>query len=388
MAQDLFTIYEDLISIRKYLIKKGQSRFKGSVATIKLKEAELLFNKSELIFSKLSRDEKPAVVTTLTTTYDNIKQLFQEISQLCTPIVSISDKMSFDIRTACSFIPIMDGKEETTKRLIDTIEMYSEMLDGPETKHLIKFVLKGRLTETAKLRLASDYTSIADLLRDLKKHLLPPKSSTAIQSRLHDAYQGRKSIDEYGSELEKLFTDLTISQAGGDTAKFDILKHINENTAIKKFADGLKDTRLSTIIAARNFSSLRDAIQAAKDESVGRPTSTNTDVMQYSRRPQGKTRPHSSPRYQGQRGQHAPQQAYRGNHFRGRSSSRPFQNYNNRGRFNGSRYFRRNVWHGNNNRNIYTVQQTENNTPQDNSMPGSSQINSGSVGNNNNFFRP
>ncbi|KPJ21236.1 hypothetical protein RR48_00945 [Papilio machaon] len=36
--------------------------------------------------------------------------------------------MEFDLKTACGFIPILDGKEDTVKQLIDAVEMYSEML--------------------------------------------------------------------------------------------------------------------------------------------------------------------------------------------------------------------------------------------------------------------
>uniref|UniRef100_A0A2A4J5X7 Uncharacterized protein n=2 Tax=Heliothis virescens TaxID=7102 RepID=A0A2A4J5X7_HELVI len=99
------------------------------------------------------------------------------------------------------------------------------------------------------------------------------------------------SIDEYGSELEQLFTDLTISQADGDSTKFVVLKPLNEKMAIKKFSDGLKNSRLSTIVAARNYDSLKDAIQGAKDEEVSTPsTSAKLDVMQFSRRSRGAAR--------------------------------------------------------------------------------------------------
>uniref|UniRef100_A0A2A4JH67 Uncharacterized protein n=1 Tax=Heliothis virescens TaxID=7102 RepID=A0A2A4JH67_HELVI len=40
--------------------------------------------------------------------------------------------MDFDLKVACSLIPVMDGVEATTKRLIDSVEMYAGMLDDPD----------------------------------------------------------------------------------------------------------------------------------------------------------------------------------------------------------------------------------------------------------------
>ncbi|PZC73703.1 hypothetical protein B5X24_HaOG208974 [Helicoverpa armigera] len=40
--------------------------------------------------------------------------------------------MDFDLKVACSLIPVMDGVEATTKRLIDSVEMYAGMLDAPD----------------------------------------------------------------------------------------------------------------------------------------------------------------------------------------------------------------------------------------------------------------
>lgn len=37
-----------------------------------------------------------------------------------------------------------------------------------------------------------------------------------------------RSIEDYGKEIERLFDELTISQADGDTNKFEILRPLNE----------------------------------------------------------------------------------------------------------------------------------------------------------------
>lgn len=353
MADDFIKIYNDLVDIRKYLIKKGQARFTGSIAPNKLKEANDLFSDAQLLYTKLSHDLKPELVTQLSTTFDNIKGIFLNITELCTlpPSVIKIVKMEFDIRTACNLIPLMDGKEDTTKRLIDAVEMYADMLDDSGKKLLVKFVLKGRLSENAKLRLSNNYDTVPALIQDLRKHLLTTKSFTAIQSRLQNINQGFRSIDEYGSELEQLFTDLTISQADGDSTKFTVLKPLNEKMPIKRFSDGLKSSRLSTIVAARNYDSLKDAIQSAKDEEVSSPsTSAKPDVMQYSRRSRGRFTPSSGPRGRRHRGRNFDSF----NNYNHRGYGRPFQN-SHRGRsylqtnfYNGRFYHR-----GNRRGNIY-----------------------------------
>lgn len=53
---------------------------------------------------------------------------------------------------------------------------------------------------------------------------------------------------------------------------------MNEKHAIKCFADGWKNRRLSTIITARNYDSLKDAVLAAIDEETSSP-STSGDIM-------------------------------------------------------------------------------------------------------------
>lgn len=287
MAESLLGNYEKLIEIRRYLIKKGQGRYGSSVTLVKLQEAEKLFKDSEILFSTVSGSKDQSEIELVTETFSKISSLFTEILILCkTPerkldtkaVEQKSDKMEFDLKTACGLIPVLDDKENTTKRLIDAVEMYADMLNSAGQLLLIKFVLKGRLSENAKLRVNTDYPTVKDMLQDLKKKLLTTKSFTAIQGQIQSLNQGFRSIDEYGSQLEKLLTELNISQADGDASKIDVLKPINEKMAVKKFADGLKDEKVSTIITARNYSSLKDAIQAAKDESKS-STSRQAEVM-------------------------------------------------------------------------------------------------------------
>lgn len=319
MADDLIELYENLLEIRKYLIKKGQSRFKGTVASDKLKEAEILFNKSNALFCNLGKTEEETEIEIINTTYEKISGLFSEISKLCIlPSVDIkAEVMDFDMRTACMLIPVLDDKESTTKRLIDAVEMYADMLNVVGQQLLIKFILKGRLSENAKLRVADTYSTISDMINDFKTKLLIKKSFTAIQNKIQSLNQGHRTIEEYGSELERLLTDLNISQAEGDAAKCAILKPINEKMVLKKFTDGLRSEKLGTIVAARNYALLKDAIQAAKDESIPSSSSSRpAEVMEMTSTFRGRPN-YRFPRFRGQN----------------RGRGRPNFHQNNRGSF-------------------------------------------------------
>ncbi|KAL0860129.1 hypothetical protein ABMA27_010436 [Loxostege sticticalis] len=174
----------------------------------------------------------------------------------------------FDLKIAISLLPAMTGQEKVTKQLIDSILLYKSMISTSAENQLIQFVLKTRLSESAKLRLKTNYSSVEALVSDIRKYLLPKKSPESIQSQLYQAKQGRRSIENFGSELEELFVNLTLAQADEDQSKFEVLRPINEKAAIKRFADGLSDPRLSTIIASRQFTSLPEAIRTAINEQV------------------------------------------------------------------------------------------------------------------------
>ncbi|KAH9641638.1 hypothetical protein HF086_009984 [Spodoptera exigua] len=92
------------------------------------------------------------------------------------------------------------------------------------------------------------------------------------------------SISKFGDNLTDLFVGLTIAQSDENPKTSKILRPINEKLAIytskpsanlKRFADGLRNRRLSTIISARDYSQLKDAVRAAEDEELGQPSSSN-----------------------------------------------------------------------------------------------------------------
>lgn len=293
MAEVLENLVTDLKEIRKYLIKIGQERRKGNISVIKLSEANSLYSqyisvldhlKSEIQSKKISSN----ILEIINKSSSDFLNLYEEIIQLCSSTkskekINTMEKDSvFDLKIALSLLPVMNDDDNITKQLIENIEYYESTLNKPECKkNLITFILKSRLSETAKLKLDSCYDSVEVLLKDMRKLLLPQKSFTAVQAKLQRAAQNSRSIADYGKDISELFVDLTISQADGDSNAYKILKPINEKYAIKRFADGLRNPKLSTIIAARNYASLKDAIQAAQDEEVSTATHPSEIVGTY-----------------------------------------------------------------------------------------------------------
>lgn len=286
-----------------------------------------------------------------------------QITGIPTEISTMSE--NFDLKTATSLIPSMDGSENGTRRLIDAIELYESLLNDAGKQLLIRFVLKTKLTEAAKIRLNPDYQSVQGLLNDISKHLLSKKSASALSASLHSARQKHKSINEFGQEIEEMMLNLTISQADGDKNALKCLPQINEKLAITAFANGLRDPNLRTIIKARNYSSLKDAISGAKDEEISNRAGASEQVFQYSTRNKRSTRNFRGSRQFNQRGNYPPR-AINNNSSNNRNNPTNSYHQNSRGRVNrgrgsnrGSRYFRNNY----NQRSFFLETQGHSETP-------------------------
>lgn len=283
----LIQLHNELKRLRTDIVKLGPSRRTGPNYDKKLIKVHEIYNEFKLLINKLPA-QCPSNITDLCSEISNLYVSILQIeskpesssSSDCEFLETMANHEKFCLKTAVSLLPKMNGNENVTRELIDAIELYDSMLGDDNRTSLINFILKTRLTQGAKMRLSPSYAKIADLVKDMRIHLLTRKSDTALQSLLQNCTQGNKSVADFGAEIEQLFTDLTISQAENDPTKYNILRPINEKNAIKRFSDGLRSQRLSTIIASRNYSSLKDAIRAAEDEA---PSSTE-NVMTYQNR--------------------------------------------------------------------------------------------------------
>lgn len=320
MAKELENIYTELRKIRTYLIKIGpKRRLESKVCSIKLEESTNLFysfKKTCKVIEDSIKGLKNEELILINEYRYKIEELFVEIKELCekessynsSDFESLSEdeekivKMAkFDLKIALNLLPVMTNDELSVKQLIDGIDYYSSILDSQSQEQLITFVLKSRLSQAAKLKLASNYDSVKELLHDMRVQLLPIKSATAIQSKLHSFCQKQMTIDEYGKAITEMFVDLTIAQSEGKPSNYQVLKPLNEKQAIKRFADGLRNRRLSTIIAARNFESLKDAVQAAVDEETSMPSTSSGEIMAFNQNSRYNYRRATNNHFRGQR---------------------------------------------------------------------------------------
>lgn len=316
-------LLKSLNYIREYLVKLGPERRQQEIGLNKVKEAKHLHSTLESILPVLhSQIESEQIsskdITSVHKIISDINIIYAKIIDLSIPKSKSfeSSKMAtnseFDIKTAIALLPVMTGQESVTNSLINSIELYSKMISDASQKQLIEFVVKTRLSPSAQLRLKSTYDTIDNLLSDMRNHLIQKKSGVALQWKLHQCKQGNRSIESFGSELENLFVNLTIAQSDGDSKSYDVLKPINEKIAVKRFADGLSDRRLSTIIAARQFESLPEAIRTAMDEQS---LSSSFEVMNIRR--------HNN----FYRGRNYMNNYYRGNNYNARSRNNYSNNF-------------------------------------------------------------
>lgn len=353
MVLELNDIYEKLRKLKENLFKLSLERRTPERLKEKLNEATIIYNDYSVLLVSIRKQIDDKIFSgesllLVKSHCDKIVELYAQIQEFCSklylPITkssceqfgetsNLESKMEFNLKIALSLLPVMNNEELTTRQLIDGIEYYSSTLKTERCKlSLINFVLKSRLSQQAKLSLKSDYPSIDALLTDMRMILLPKKSSVALQNKLQTSRQDQRSINDYGKELTELFMDLSIAQAEGKTENLKILQPLNEKQAIKRFADGLRNRRLSTIIAAQKFESLKDAVQAAIDEETIAFPSQSENVLTFRKRNN----------FQGQhyRGaNHQPRRNFANNNFsrftghrgasfyRGRGRGRPSQNY-------------------------------------------------------------
>lgn len=223
------------------------------------------------------------IVSELKIYFKGVKRVIEDTYNILESRLQIESNMeNFDLKTAGSLLPCMDGSEETTKQLIDSIILYAEFLKPEHKKYLITYVLKTRLTQNAKIRLSTSYDTVEALVKDIRDSFVSKKSATTISNQLHQAKQLNKSINEFGKEIEQLVTDLTYAQAGDDENLLKSLQPVNEKIAINSFCNGVRNHELRTILRARHCTTLKDAISTAIDEELNKPSSSN--VMYFNTR--------------------------------------------------------------------------------------------------------
>lgn len=273
--------------------RKDPKVLQHKLAELERLECELTELKSEFNKQQNAPDIVSQVKEFCKGTESKISESRKILSERVENLSTTSDtaKMSekFDLKCATSLLPRMNGTEDVTKQLIDAIEMYSELLDENGQELLINFVLKTRLSQSAKLRLNKSYSSVKELLADMVTSLLTKRSAATLASELHRAHQSNKTVEEYGRSIEELLVNLTIAQASGDDKTAETLTKVNEKLAVNVFSNGLRDRELRTIVKARNCEFLKDAIMVAKEEETSRASAPAHQFHMKKKRQNSKT---------------------------------------------------------------------------------------------------
>lgn len=333
MANYFDKLYEEILDIRKYLIKLGPSRRQGSILEKKLNECKLIIQQYNTYLENINKIPRTVEEENkIKETCKNINDLYEEIISLTQQVKDNFEKMAFDLKIALNLLPVMTDDEFITRQLIDGIEYYSSVIDSASHRNLINFVLKSRLSQGAKLKLLSNYNTVEALLIDMKQILLPKKSASALQKQLLNFKQNEMTIDDFGRKLSELFVSLTISQSEGNSSQFNVLKTINEKQAIRQFCDGLRNRRISTIITAQKYECLKDAVQAAIEEDTS--NSSNAQIFSMTQNNNNSAQNHWRPFNSNRRG-------YRGAYRRGfRQRGYSNANQNNQVRGGGAQPYR------------------------------------------------
>lgn len=279
-ALDYFnTLREEIKLFKTNLLKDNQLKRSNADHNERkskvLNDFQIRFNKLRDSISKdLSNVSLLDDIKIYVTDIDNIIRESRLILDNRAKINLVNMGESFSLKTAGSLLPVMDGNEDTTKQLLDSIILYADMLRVDDKKHLINFVLKSRLTSNAKVRLNKTYASVDLLVKDIQEHFITKRSAIVLSNQLHQCSQKEKTIDEFGNEIEQLLSELTLAQSGNDDTLLQALRPVNEPIAINSFTNGIRNHDIRTILKARNCSTLKEAISVAKNEERNKPSSS------------------------------------------------------------------------------------------------------------------
>ncbi|KAF5299273.1 hypothetical protein FQA39_LY02446 [Lamprigera yunnana] len=114
---------------------------------------------------------------------------------------------NFCLKTAGSLLPLMNGTEDVTMRLIDSIELYDTSLDE-------------------NVRLQSTYNQCSELIADSKQHFIVQKSAAALSVQLNNSRPDNKTVNDFGKTVEELLTELTIAQSDEKVDSYRLPKNV------------------------------------------------------------------------------------------------------------------------------------------------------------------
>ena len=169
MCKELQELCAEVLNFKTNLTKDNQDRrFNLELINKKLRNLDQIEERFHEIESNLVvKVDEPKIlesIKSISLTIELSRLLLLERRNIVQS-ETMTDK--FDLKTATSLLPVMTNSELVTGQLIDAIELYGTMLDEAGKKLLINYVLKTRLSPSAKLRLNQNYTDIGALVKDI-----------------------------------------------------------------------------------------------------------------------------------------------------------------------------------------------------------------------------
>lgn len=281
-------------------------------------------------------EQAKRLLTTIKNNYqNNIKFYTIDVWQRSIEIFRLIKQsiiMPLDIKEATSIVQTYDGSADALEAFIDSANLLDELTDAANKTTAIKF-LRTRLTGKARLGLANNYNSIANLINDVKQRCEVKTSPEALMAKLNAIKE--KDCDKLCEEVDSLTNKLS-SLYMADNIPPDVALKMATKAGVDALTKKINNHDTKIILKAGSFSTIQQAIQKVRENTT---TDAQPQILSY--RTNNRGRRNGPPQQQrfgsqqqqryhfntGNRGRF--QHFYSGNRGRGSCFQYPRQNYNN-----------------------------------------------------------
>lgn len=178
-----------------------------------------------------------------------------------------------DLNTALKLVDKYGGEAEKLTGFFESMDLLKDYSDGVDDGDVIKF-LKTRLIGPAHGAI-NNATTLTDVKTILKAKFSIRFSPQAIEAEMANLRQTKKSITDFGQNINELAAKLAAAHVSNGTFLDEAAADaIVQPIAVKCFTNGIKDPQTQFFLRARNPTTLTKAISDAlevtkkEDETV------------------------------------------------------------------------------------------------------------------------
>lgn len=187
---------------------------------------------------------------------------------------NIKTIMPFDSKVALKIIPSMKDKDDLHRfcRCVDIV--WKPLVEKNDKKFCLDIIISKLEKSAYDVVRYRDFENWPDLKKALENKFVKRRSQGIVSTELISLVQ-TNDVSSFSDKIEALLGELNeicIFNQGVDNV--DVIMELNERTALSSFVNGLNEP-LSTIVKARNFESLSDAIQQAIEEEISQKSKIN-----------------------------------------------------------------------------------------------------------------